>query len=110
MLKHSKNKTNEQLKTQTPESVTTHVPNGKTPIVDAHEQTPPVAVGSYASPQPVSHLCRPKIKIEQYDGNPFKWNTWFGLFKTIIHDQAISNAEKMTLLQTLTTGTAQQSI
>ena len=113
MFRRSKNETNEQQQTQSV-SITTDGPNDETaqaiPIVDTEEQTPAVAVGSSASPQPISHLSRPQIKIEPYDGNPLKWNTWFGLFKTLIHDQPISNAEKMTHLQTLTTGTAQQAI
>ena len=63
-LKHSKNETNEKLQTQTSEPTTIHVPNDETgeetPIVDAHEQTPAVAVGSFASSQPISHMSRPK--------------------------------------------------
>ena len=88
--------------------ITTDGPNDETG--QDIEQTHAVAVGSSAPPQPSSHLSRPKIKIEPYDGNLLKWNTWFGLFKTLIHNQAISNAKKMTHLQTLTTGTAQQAI
>ena len=58
----------------------------------------------------LSHLARPKLKIEPYDGDPMKWNLWYGLFKTLIHDQPISLAEKMTHLQTLTIGVANQAI
>ena len=98
MVKHSKNETNEKLQTQTSVLTTIRVPNvetgEETPIVDAQEQTPAVAVGSSASPQQISHLSRPKIKIAPYDENPLRWNTWFGLFKTLIHDQAFSNVEK----------------
>ena len=35
---------------------------------------------------------------------------WFGLFEATIHNQAISDAEKMTHLKTLTTGKANQAI
>ena len=52
----------------------------------------------------------PKVKIEPFDGNPMKWSMWFGLFEATIHNQAISDAEKMTHLQTLTTGKANQAI
>ena len=58
----------------------------------------------------LTHLARPKLKIEPYDGDPMKWNLWYGLFKTLIHDQPISLAEKMTHLQTLTIGVANQAI
>ena len=39
-----------------------------------------------------------------------KWNLWYGLFTTLIHNQPNSLAEKMTHLQTFTTGIAIQSI
>ena len=58
----------------------------------------------------LTHLARPKLKIEPYDGDPMKWNLWYGLFKFLIHDQPISLAEKMTHLQTLTIGVANQAI
>ena len=52
----------------------------------------------------------PKLKSEPFDGNPMKWSMWFGLFEATIHNQAISDAEKMAHLQTLTTGKANQAI
>ena len=58
----------------------------------------------------LTHLARPKLKNEPYDGDPMKWNLWYDLFKTLIHDQPISLAEKMTHLQTLTIGVANQAI
>ena len=51
-----------------------------------------------------------KVKIEPFDGNPMKWSMWFGLFEATIHNQSILDAEKMTHLQTLTTGKANQTI
>ena len=39
-----------------------------------------------------------------------KWNLWYGLFTTLIHNKPLSLAEKMTHLQTLTTGLANQAI
>ena len=39
-----------------------------------------------------------------------KWSMWFGLFEATIHNQPISDAEKMTHLQVLTTGKANQAI
>ena len=52
----------------------------------------------------------PKVKIEPFGGNPMKWSMWFGLFGATILNQAISDAEKMIHLQTLTTGKANQAI
>ena len=52
----------------------------------------------------------PKVKIEPFDGNPMKWSMWFGLFEATIHNQPISDAEKMTHLQTLTTGKSNHAI
>ena len=39
-----------------------------------------------------------------------KWNLWYGLFTTLTHNQPLSLAEKMTHLQTLTAGIANQAI
>ena len=55
-------------------------------------------------------LSRPKIKIEPFTGDPMKWNTWHGLFTTMIVKQPLSVAEKTTHLQTLTTGKADEAI
>lgn len=58
----------------------------------------------------LSPMSRPKIKIEPFSGDPMKWNTWHGLFSTLIDKQPLSVAEKMTHLQTLTTGQANDAI
>ena len=39
-----------------------------------------------------------------------KWSMWIGLFEATIHNQPISDQEKMTHLQTLTTGKANHAI
>ena len=39
-----------------------------------------------------------------------KWNTWHGLFTPMIDKQPLSVGEKMTHLQTLTTGKAHEAI
>ena len=45
----------------------------------------------------------------QYDCDPLKWNTWFGLHKTLIHNKPISKAEQKTT-QTLTKRTAHEAL
>ena len=51
----------------------------------------------------------PKVKMEPCDGNPMKWSMCFGLFEATIHNQATSDIEKMTHLQTLLSGKANQA-
>ena len=38
------------------------------------------------------------------------WNLWFGLFKTLIYSKPLHDAEKMSHLQTLTVGRANEAI
>ena len=83
-------------------------PGGSQPNTSLHQPTSSRAQTS--SHDNLSHLSRPKLKIEPYDGDPMKWNLWYGLFTTLIHNQPISLAEKMTHLQTLTTGIANEAI
>ena len=51
-----------------------------------------------------------KIKLDKYDGDPMKWNMWYSLFQATVQDQPISDAEKLTHLQTLKTGRAHEVI
>ena len=37
----------------------------------------------------LSHLIRPKLKIEPYDGDPMKWILWYGLIRILMHNQPI---------------------
>ena len=52
----------------------------------------------------------PKFRITPFDGNPKNWNLWFGLFKTLIDSKPLHDAEKMSHLQTLTVGRANEAI
>ena len=45
-----------------------------------------------------------------FDVNLMKWSMWFGFFEATIHNQPISETEKLTHLQTLMTGKAIQAI
>ena len=55
-------------------------------------------------------LRLPKIKLDKYGGDPMKWNMCYGLFQATVQSQPISDAEKLTHLQTLTTGRAHRAI
>ena len=51
-----------------------------------------------------------KIKLDKYDGDPVKLNMWYGLIQATVHSQPMSDAEKLTHLQILTTGSSYQAI
>ena len=58
-----------------------------------------------------SHNSRlPKIRKEKFDGDPVRWKFWSGLFQATVHNELISDAEKLIQLQSLTTRKANQSI
>ena len=80
---------------------------GSQPNTNLHQPTSSRAQTS--SHDNLSHLSRPKLKVEPYDGDPMKWNLWYGLFINLIHNQPLSLAEKMTHLQTLTAGKTNQA-
>ena len=50
------------------------------------------------------------MRITPFDGNPKNRNLWFGLFKTLIDNKPLHDAEKMSHLQTLTVGRANEAI
>ena len=77
-----------------------------------HQNTSSSQQPTVSSPPQVSTLpmSRPKIKNDPFTGDPMKWNTWHGLFTTMIDKQPLSVAEEMTHLQTLTTGKAYEAI
>ena len=70
-----------------------------------HNNTAPISSSTITQ---TSRL--PKIKVDKYDGDPMKWNMWYGLFQATDHSQATSDAEELTHLQTMTTGRAHQAI
>ena len=53
-------------------------PGGSQLNTSLHQPTSSKARTS--SQDTLSHLTRPKLKIEPYDGDPMKWNLWYGLF------------------------------
>ena len=63
-------------------------PGGSQPNTSFRQPTSSRAQTS--SHDSLSHLSRPKFKIEPYDGNPMKWNLWYGLFATLIHNHFFS--------------------
>ena len=78
--------------------------------------TPQTSINTavYTTPSESSTIWQtsrlPKTKIDKYDGGPIKWNMWYGLSQATVHSKPISDAEKLTHLQKLTTWHAQQAI
>ena len=56
--------------------------------------------------------CRlPPQTLEKFDGDPLRWPNWIALFKALVHDRReLSNAERMTYLQSSLTGQAEHAI
>ena len=77
-----------------------------------HQNTSSSQQPTVSNPPQISTLpmSQPKIKNDPFTGDPMKWNTWHGLFTTMIDKQPLSVAEKMTHLQTLTTGKAHEAM
>ena len=53
----------------------------------------------------------PKISIDNFTGDPLKWDQWLSFFKAIIHNNnGLSDAQKKTYLQNSATHKARDSI
>ena len=53
----------------------------------------------------------PRLTLEKFDGDPLHWPKWIALFKALVHDRReLSDAERMTYLQSSLTGQAQDAI
>ena len=59
-----------------------------------HQNTSSSQQPTVSNPPQISTLpmSRPKIKIDPFTGDPMKWNTWHGLFTTMIDKQPLSVA------------------
>ena len=94
----------------------TVIPQSKSSAALPFPSTPQTHISTAVYTAPISSSTitqrsrKPKIKLDKYDGDLMKWITWFGLFQATFHSQRISDAEKLTHLQTLTTGNAYQAI
>ena len=93
-------------------------PSTSTAVPPNPQLSPQVITGSSDNnPHPslrndvqTSNASFPKLKITPFDGNPMSWNLWFSLFKTLIDCKPLHDAEKMSHLQTLTVGRANEAI
>ena len=52
----------------------------------------------------------PEWKLSQYNGDPLQWHEWYGLFKSAIDTQSLTDDVKLTYLKTLVTGKAKTAI
>ena len=59
--------------------------------------------------QPFRHSL-PRLKLPTFSGNVEEWPRWNVLFTTMVHNQDMSNSEKMVHLQNATTGAARAII
>uniref|UniRef100_A0A5S6Q629 Uncharacterized protein n=1 Tax=Trichuris muris TaxID=70415 RepID=A0A5S6Q629_TRIMR len=75
-------------------------------IVNASQENAQVA------PVPSSWLqdLAPAVKIEQFDGDPLKWDSFISSFKTLVHDVVPSNAQRIAILRQLLTPELRNSV
>ena len=52
----------------------------------------------------------PKLKLNEFSGDPLEWPEWSGLFDVVVHQKPISDTEKMQYLKTSLTGQAKAAI
>ena len=57
-----------------------------------------------------SSINLPKLKLNNFDGNPREWPEWANIFIATVDQRPIPDSEKMSHLKTLLTGKAQQSL
>ena len=58
----------------------------------------------------VSFQERRRLKMDAFTGDHRKWNKWHGRFTTMIDKQLLLVAEKVTHLQTLAIGNANEAV
>ena len=53
----------------------------------------------------------PRLTLEKFDGDPLHWPRWIALFRALVHDRReLSNAERLTHLQSSLTGAARHAV
>ena len=52
----------------------------------------------------------PEWKLAQYNGDPLQWHEWYGLFKSAIDSQSLTDDVRLTYLKTFVTGKAKIAI
>lgn len=51
----------------------------------------------------------PKLNLPVFDGDSCAWPNWYGMFKALVHDQRLSNTQKMIYLKASVKGTAEKA-
>ena len=67
----------------------------------------PVNTGEMKSVFPRS---LPKLELPRFDGNPLEWPTFISLFKCLVHDQPLTDTQRMTHLQRALAGNAKKAV
>ena len=52
----------------------------------------------------------PKLGLPRFDSNPLEWPTFISLFKCLVHDQPLTDTQRMTHLQRALDGKAKKAI
>ncbi|KAL9961563.1 hypothetical protein ACROYT_G030524 [Oculina patagonica] len=52
----------------------------------------------------------PKLELARFDGNPLEWPTFISLFKCLVHDQPLTDTQRMTHLQRALAGNAKKAV
>ena len=52
----------------------------------------------------------PKLRLNNFDGNPLEWPEWSSMFIATVDKRTIPDSEKMSHLKTLLTGKAKSAI
>ena len=52
----------------------------------------------------------PKLKLNEFSGDPLEWPEWSGLFDVVVHQKSISDTEKMQYLKNSLTSKAKEAI
>ena len=51
-----------------------------------------------------------RLELPTFSGNPLEWSTFISLFKCLVHDQPLTNTQRMTHLQRALTGDAKNAV
>lgn len=52
----------------------------------------------------------PKLSLPMFEGDPLQWPHWYGLFKALVHEQGLSDTEKIIYLQSSVKGAAERAV
>ena len=61
-------------------------------------------------PKSIFPRSLPKLDLPRFDGNPLEWPTFISLFKCLVHDQPLTDTQRMTHLQRALVGNAKRAV